>query len=202
VNGTPPTSEQERTRRCAGCGLVKKLEREFHRSGPRGYAHRCRDCRNTYHRQYHAANVRRLVSRDVVGWILRQKIAVSKAQGVPCSISRADIEPLPDICPVLGIPIGRARWRGDPCGYSIDRIDNERGYVPGNVRVVSARANRLKSDARPWELRAILAYVENTASASPESKTREQLLAEVRAELDAMDSTIPSPQLPRTEPHQ
>ena len=44
---------------------------------------------------------------------------------------------------------------------SLDRCDNARGYVVGNVYVVCLRCNRLKNDASLEELRNILAYVED-----------------------------------------
>jgi hypothetical protein len=34
------------------------------------------------------------------------------------------------------------------------------GYVPGNIRVISMRANRIKTDATADELRAVLRYME------------------------------------------
>ena len=40
----------------------------------------------------------------------------------------------------------------------MDRYINEFGYVPGNVFVISQRANRIKSDATANELVAIAAY--------------------------------------------
>lgn len=73
-----------------------------------------------------------------------------------------DIEPsdivVPSTCPVLGIPIAPGGARDNT--PSLDRIRPERGYVKGNVRVISFRANRIKSDATAEELRAVLAYVE------------------------------------------
>lgn len=42
--------------------------------------------------------------------------------------------------------------------YSVDRIDNTKGYVPGNVIVVSYRANRIKSDADTTELLKIARF--------------------------------------------
>jgi hypothetical protein len=47
------------------------------------------------------------------------------------------------------------RYRHDPAGASLDRIDREKGYVPGNVRVVSLRANLLRKDSTYEELRAL-----------------------------------------------
>lgn len=72
--------------------------------------------------------------------------------GLEHTITAVDLGDLPRICPALGIEIdyGRDTW-GDN-SPSIDRIDNARGYVPGNVVVVSMRANRLKSNASTEEL--------------------------------------------------
>jgi hypothetical protein len=89
----------------------------------------------------------------------RQRAAKS---GVECSITWSDLE-TPAFCPVLGVQldyrreIGRKVCSNSP---SVDRIDNSRGYVPGNVAVISWRANSLKKDATAAELRAVLAYVE------------------------------------------
>jgi hypothetical protein len=49
----------------------------------------------------------------------------------------------PIACPALGITlkIGSARSGASP---SLDRIDPHKGYVNGNVRVISDRANQLK----------------------------------------------------------
>lgn len=66
----------------------------------------------------------------------------AQRQGLEFSITRADII-VPHSCPVLGIPIiiGGRRSEHSP---SLDRIDPRQGYVPGNVRVISDKANRLK----------------------------------------------------------
>lgn len=38
---------------------------------------------------------------------------------------------------------------------SLDRIKNDAGYIKGNVVVVSHRANRMKGDSTPEELRRL-----------------------------------------------
>ena len=45
---------------------------------------------------------------------------------------------------------------------SLDRIDNSKGYVPGNIAVISMRANMIKNNASLVELKAIVAYIEAT----------------------------------------
>jgi hypothetical protein len=83
----------------------------------------------------------------------------AKAKGIPFSITPSDLEPMPEVCPVLGIPLEYgARGINNPNAASVDRADNSKGYVPGNVVVVSFRANGLKKDATLLELEAILTF--------------------------------------------
>jgi len=68
---------------------------------------------------------------------------------------------IPDFCPVLGIPLfreGRDTWLNAP---SLDRVNNDLGYVPGNVMVISRRANLLKGDATLEELVLIGKFYNN-----------------------------------------
>lgn len=73
-----------------------------------------------------------------------------------------DLDPekiiIPTVCPVLGISLDGITRDTTP---SLDRMVPGLGYVTGNVRVISFRANRIKSDASGAELRAILAYMES-----------------------------------------
>lgn len=81
----------------------------------------------------------------------------AKKAGLECTYN-PDILVVPDVCPVLGIPL-------IPCGPlnnrpSVDRFDNTRGYTDDNVRVISNRANLLKKDASVEEVKALLVYME------------------------------------------
>jgi hypothetical protein len=84
----------------------------------------------------------------------------ARKQGIPFAITIDDL-PWSDICPILGVPLASTIGSGKGSGLSkdfapsVDRIDNTKGYVPGNVVVVSWRANRIKSDATADELRRI-----------------------------------------------
>lgn len=80
--------------------------------------------------------------------------------GVPFRITEGDIT-IPTLCPILGIPLAHnwhARYPSDN-SPTLDRIDPVMGYVLGNIQVISARANRIKSDASPEELARIAEYV-------------------------------------------
>lgn len=65
---------------------------------------------------------------------------------------------IPSHCPILGIPLFKGKSGGEANSPSLDRIEPELGYVPGNIVVISNRANRLKSDATIDELRAIASF--------------------------------------------
>ena len=65
--------------------------------------------------------------------------------GLPFDIDWRDIH-IPDTCPLLEIPIvsGSTTTDNSP---SIDRIIPSKGYVKGNIMVISHKANRIKSNA-------------------------------------------------------
>lgn len=83
----------------------------------------------------------------------------SKRKGMDFDISFADIS-VPNFCPVLGLRLEHAKGAPTASSPSLDRIDNSKGYVRGNIRVISRRANFLKNNATVDELRAVLNYVE------------------------------------------
>jgi hypothetical protein len=76
----------------------------------------------------------------------------AKKRDLPFNITPDDIV-IPTHCPVLGIPILVSSTR-TCCANSpsIDRIIPSRGYVKGNVIVISMRANSIKSNAKPDEI--------------------------------------------------
>ena len=82
----------------------------------------------------------------------------AKAQGLDFSLTLEDTS-IPGICPVLGIPLAIATGHAKDNSPSVDRIDPARGYVHGNVCVISHKANTIKSNATAADLAAVLAYV-------------------------------------------
>lgn len=95
----------------------------------------------------------------------------ARMTGLECTITKDDIE-IPEICPVLEIPlfarVGAGRSNRDQVenSPSLDRIDNSKGYVPGNIAVISMRANMIKNNATLDELKAIVAYIESSQNQS------------------------------------
>lgn len=64
---------------------------------------------------------------------------------------------IPTHCPVFGWVL-RAGGRHFN-SMSIDRVDSSKGYIPGNVKVISLRANQLKNNATIEELENIVKYM-------------------------------------------
>lgn len=66
---------------------------------------------------------------------------------------------IPAVCPVLGTPIVLGGGRNAPNAPSIDRFDNSKGYTKDNIRIISYRANGLKSNATLAEMEKVLEYM-------------------------------------------
>lgn len=85
-----------------------------------------------------------------------------RAKKYEFSIKFEDLE-WPSHCPILGIPLEYenafdVRTEGS---VSFDRIDSSKGYIPGNVRIISWRANRIKNDGTSEEHRKIADYMDS-----------------------------------------
>jgi t-SNARE complex subunit (syntaxin) len=65
---------------------------------------------------------------------------------------------IPKKCPVFGFDLKREDRETWMCAPSVDRIDSSKGYIKGNVTVVSRRANILKRDATVEELEQLFNY--------------------------------------------
>jgi hypothetical protein len=65
------------------------------------------------------------------------------------------------VCPILGIPIIKQKGRFKANSPSLDRVNNKKGYVKGNVQVISWQANMLKGEHMTLEIaRNFVAYLE------------------------------------------
>lgn len=104
---------------------------------------------------------RALRNRDAPKRMFQRVKSRAKRNGIPFNLEENDIV-IPDVCPVLGIPIEANHGRSGyfPDSPSLDRIVPSKGYTKGNVRVISQRANQLKSDATLDEVRLLLSDME------------------------------------------
>lgn len=88
----------------------------------------------------------------------------AKKRGIEFDLVESDIE-IPSICPVLDIPLFQPPYTGKPGPLpnspTLDRIDNTKGYIKGNVVVISHRANSIKHDASCEDLEKVLNWLKS-----------------------------------------
>lgn len=138
----------------------------------------CSGCNAAYMRTY----LRRR-SREHPEWAIRQR-AKKRAErfGIDFDMPLEAVV-IPIFCPVLDmrLVIGEGRLPASP---SLDRIDPSKGYVFGNCRVVSDKANRLKGNLDLIALKARAEFgspnLRGDYAKVVEYVHREELLAEVR----------------------
>lgn len=80
-------------------------------------------------------------------------------RGLPFSLRFEDLV-VPVRCSVLGIRLEKGTRKRHGNSPSLDRIVPSRGYVPGNVAVISLRANTLKNSGTAAEHRQIADWID------------------------------------------
>lgn len=138
---------------CPHCGT----HRTHRRKPARGWF--CKQCDRKKHKEWYKNG-----GALFVMILSAKKRALQK--GIPFHLDAQDIS-IPEKCPVLGIPLRVGTRRSHWNAPTLDRIDPEKGYVRGNVIVVSWRANFLRSNGTLDELQKVLSFyqaVTNKAS--------------------------------------
>jgi len=93
----------------------------------------------------------------------------ARKRQIPFDLKEDDIPDIPEYCPVFpwiklqyAVGKGYKGWRrgfgflkGRENSVSVDRINNKKGYVAGNIRIISLLANVLKGRASDQELIAL-----------------------------------------------
>lgn len=80
----------------------------------------------------------------------------AKKDGTPFALVESDLR-IPERCPVLGIELKRSEGGPRDGSPSLDRFVPQRGYIPGNVHVISFRANSIKGTYSTEQLRSGIA---------------------------------------------
>lgn len=93
---------------------------------------------------------------------LRHKFSRKRANaikhGIPWELNFGSLV-FPEYCPVLGIKIDYFAESRQENSMSWDRTDHTKGYVDGNVQIMSWRANRIKNDGTKEEHQKIVDYL-------------------------------------------
>ena len=94
----------------------------------------------------------------------RGKKSNAVRMGIPWDIKFGELV-WPTHCPVLGIELDYFNEKRAENSPSFDRYDCSKGYVSGNVYVISYRANRIKNDGTAEEHEAIAKWMSDISSA-------------------------------------
>ena len=120
-----------------------------------------------YQKKWKAANpgYRKANPPDYRSELCARARSRGRKRGLEATIKASDLH-WPTHCPVLGIELDypeRSGERGSmiaqPNWPSLDRWDSTKGYVPGNVFVISYRANTLKNNATYEEIVKVAQYL-------------------------------------------
>jgi len=175
-------------KQCSKCREILPID-NFHKnkSTSDGYAAVCKPCFkifsssykqnnkqavSEYNKQYRATHLDTLREKGRAatksGWhnpkLHPQMLLIlvrsrAKKYDIPFNLTVDDIV-IPSHCPILDIPLIPGKGKLHDGSPTVDKINPQLGYVKGNVRVISFKANRLKSDMDAQILRRILAYIE------------------------------------------
>jgi hypothetical protein len=130
---------------CETCKVTKLVSKRNFMSGAAG----CADCRKTFNGN----------CEGPIEQMYRRAKRRAAERGVKFSIEVSDIH-IPKLCPVFGTPLYKGTASDKDNSPSLDRIDPSLGYEPGNVWVISYRANRIKNNATLTELKSLVAAIE------------------------------------------
>tara|TARA_R110002167_G_C12468969_1_gene633440 strand:- start:26 stop:400 length:375 start_codon:yes stop_codon:yes gene_type:complete len=73
--------------------------------------------------------------------------------------SYKDIPAIPDLCPVLQIPLFIVGWVATDNSPTLDRLDNNLGYIKSNIHIISRKANQMKSNANFKEIEMLYEFM-------------------------------------------
>lgn len=134
-------------------------------------AHR-EKCRRQYAQNPEAerAACRRWALKNPAKKLLIQCRDSARRRGRDCTITAEHLDALlgPMTCSATGLPLtleNDSSTVRNPWAPSVDRLDNSKGYAPGNVRIVCAIYNMMRAD---WSDDVVLRVVRALADRAPD----------------------------------
>ena len=136
---------------CSKCGGSLRADNKV------GICTRNAECRKANRARYHVVNevreFRQGLLRPPWGRLHGHAQERARRKGVPFEITPEDIRSVwRDTCPVFGVSLTINKGCVGPTSYTLDRIEPAKGYVPGNIQILSHKANSMKRDATREEL--------------------------------------------------
>lgn len=151
-----PTNEFYNENRCQECKDYSDAYYEANRQQEIDRAKRSQNKDRNRTNQYKRDRNR----KKPINIILQQARQRAKEKNVPFDLSVDDLV-VPEVCPVLGIPLGVNSGHASANSISLDRIIPEKGYVKGNVAIISHKANTIKNNASVEDLEKVLSWLKH-----------------------------------------
>lgn len=153
---------------CRKCGLEKSVQNFWRNSATKdGLALDCIECSKAHwkeritreQRDRYIERQKRYDQVNIKDYLLRQARKRAKENGVECTLRARDIPDVPEKCPITHVKLVKntGKWSHD--SYSLDRKDPSKGYIPGNVAIISWKANSLKSNLTLEQVERLLKYM-------------------------------------------
>lgn len=148
------TAEELRLKRNAYMREWKRKNKDKVNASNNRWKDKNRELVREWGREYFNRTKKQYYARNYISMIKARCIK----RGIPFDMRQEDLV-VPEVCPVLGIPLVVGKGSFSDNSPSVDRLVPSLGYVTGNVRIISYRANAIKRDATLEELEAIVAYL-------------------------------------------
>lgn len=122
----------------------------------------CYSCKYEYEKSYRASHPKPRSApwkKNMDSWFKQKLFTLkynAKRSNREFTITEDDLRnAYTDYCPIFGIKLryiedGKSKFKTN---VSVDRIDSTKGYIPGNIWIISLKANICKSDLTIKELR-------------------------------------------------
>lgn len=138
---------------CTRCNTEKLVMYFYKADTPDGYHRKCKECLKKYSKEIRHKKLLGDMPKYKYIELLHKRIQ-KKAEkiGLEFNLELSDID-IPEVCPYLNIPIELSNRTDVRHGPSVDRIDNSKGYIKGNIQIISWKANTMKNSASVRELK-------------------------------------------------
>ena len=149
------------TKRCTGCSEVKPAEQFYKAPNRPGVLPLCKICSSSAANQRMQSRIRSSWTKRLIVYAYRNRL---KRRGIhaPCDFGAEHLYEL------YASQRGRCYWTGvqleldtmgKPCSVSLERLDNDRGYLKGNVVLATRAANLARNTAPVEEFRAFIRMI-------------------------------------------
>ena len=136
---------------CSKCKEKKPETTEFFPTREKGnFRADCRDCYYAYRESMRDNYTKTNMIKEA-----RNR---AKAKGLEFNLNSKNIV-WPTHCPILGIKLEHNKGISKDNSYTIDRIDNTRGYTLDIIQIISMIANKIKTNATPEQVYTVGKYM-------------------------------------------